>query len=88
MEYYETQHWVFSALKSQVIRCLVCLFLQPGKPIDNNEENAPKLFIEHDSEDPEVISGKVMCDGKIISSGQSVTECLDFFFEFILDFQS
>ena len=65
----------------------MCLFLQPGKPIYNNGENAPKLFIEHDPEDPEVISGKVMCDGKIVSYGQSVTECLDFFFKFIWIFR-
>jgi len=61
--------------------------LQPGKPIDNKTEYAPKLFIEHDPEDPEVMSGKVMCDGKIVSAGHSVIESLDFFFKLIWIFR-
>ena len=49
--------------------------------------NDPKLFIEYQPDEPEVISGKVVCDGKVVSAGHSITECLDFLFKLIWIFR-
>lgn len=46
-------------------------------------ENAPELFTEHHPDDPEVISDKVTCDGRVVSAGHSIAECLDFLFKVI-----
>jgi hypothetical protein len=50
-------------------------------------ENAQKLLIEHSPDDHEVISGKVMCDGKVVSARHSIAECLDFLFKLIWIFR-
>jgi hypothetical protein len=38
--------------------------------------------IESTVEDPEVISGKILCDGKLCPAGYSIPECFDMFFKF------
>jgi hypothetical protein len=38
--------------------------------------------IESTVEDPEVISSKILCDGKLCPAGHSIPECFDMFFKF------
>jgi hypothetical protein len=38
--------------------------------------------IESTAEDAEVVSGKILCDGKLCPAGHSIAECFDMFFKF------
>lgn len=58
------------------------MFVQPGKPLEGSVPNA-KLFVEHDPDDVESMSGKIVCDTRVCHAGCSIPESLDFLFKLI-----
>jgi hypothetical protein len=50
--------------------------------VNSSSQPHPHLVIEQALEDPETLSGKIVCDGKFCPAGSSIFECFDFLFKF------